>query len=246
MEKEINKKQNSSPDSGCDSTLLLIRGFDIFSNLTEAEYESLNLVHNFIEAGKGDFIYFPSQNHRKLYFMKKGFIKIGYIDEAGNECIKEVIQPGEVFGQLTLEKNALQDEFAQAYKSEVSLCAFDIEDFLVLLEKKPQMAIAFSHHLGKKVRKVETRLQNLLNKTVLSRLINLLIQLIPVESGAANSASIDRFLTHDDMSKLIGASRQTVTTTIAQLENQGLISIQKNKIHIPNIELLKKAALSHS
>ena len=246
MEKETNKKIQRFPDSGCDSTLLLIRGFDIFSNLTEAEYESLNLVHNFIEAGKGDFIYFPSQNHRKLYFMKKGFIKIGYIDEEGNECIKEVIQPGEVFGQLTLEKNSLQDEFAQAYKSEVSLCAFDIEDFMVLLEKKPQMAIAFSHQLGKKVRKVETRLQNLLNKSVLSRLINLLIQLIPAEAKNVNTASIDRFLTHDDMAKLIGASRQTVTTTISQMENQGLISIQKNKIHIPDIELLKKSALSHS
>ena len=234
------------PNSSCDSTLLLIRGFDIFAHISDEEYEELNLVHNFLEAGKGEYIYFPSQNHRKLYFTKKGFIKIGYIDEDGNECIKEIIQKGEVFGQITLEKNNLQDEFAQAYKSEVSLCAFNIDDFILLLQKKPDMALAFSLHLGKKVRKVETRLLNLLNKSVHSRLINLLIQLIPENNNKVNSAAIERFLTHDDMAKLIGSSRQTVTTTLSQLEDHQLIAVTKDLINIPDIKLLKKAALSDS
>ena len=233
-------------NTSCDSTLLLIRGFDIFEHISDEEYEELNLVHNFLEAEKGEYIYFPSQNHRKLYFTKKGFIKIGYIDEAGNECIKEVIQKGEVFGQITLEKNNLQDEFAQAYKSNVSLCAFNIEDFMLLLQKKPGMALAFSNHLGKKVRKVETRLLNLLNKSVHSRLINLLIQLIPENNNKENAADIERFLTHDDMAKLIGSSRQTVTTTLSQLEEHQLIAVTKDHINIPDIKLLKKAALSDS
>ena len=234
------------PNTSCDSTLLLIRGFDIFAHISDEEYEELNLVHNFLEAGKGEYIYFPSQNHRKLYFTKKGFIKIGYIDEDGNECIKEIIQKGEVFGQITLEKNNLQDEFAQAYKSEVSLCAFNIDDFILLLQKKPDMALAFSLHLGKKVRKVETRLLNLLNKSVHSRLINLLLQLIPENNDKVNSAAIERFLTHDDMAKLIGSSRQTVTTTLSQLEDHQLIAVTKDLINIPDIKLLKKAALSDS
>ena len=234
------------PNTSCDSTLLLIRGFDIFAHISDEEYEELNLVHNFLEAGKGEYIYFPSQNHRKLYFTKKGFIKIGYIDEDGNECIKEIIQKGEVFGQITLEKNNLQDEFAQAYKSEVSLCAFNIDDFILLLQKKPDMALAFSLHLGKKVRKVETRLLNLLNKSVHSRLINLLLQLIPENNDKINSADIERFLTHDDMAKLIGSSRQTVTTTLSQLEEHQLIAVTKDLINIPDIKLLKKAALSDS
>ena len=232
-------------NTSCDSTLLLIRGFDIFEHISDEEYEELNLVHNFLEAEKGEYIYFPSQNHRKLYFTKKGFIKIGYIDEAGNECIKEVIQKGEVFGQITLEKNNLQDEFAQAYKSNVSLCAFNIEDFMLLLQKKPGMALAFSNHLGKKVRKVETRLLNLLNKSVHSRLINLLIQLIP-ENENINSVSIERFLTHDDMAKLIGSTRQTVTTTFSNLEEQHLINVTKDHINIPDIKAIKKSAMSVS
>lgn len=232
-------------NASCDSTLLLIRGFDIFAHFTDEEYMELNVVHNFIEAGKGEYIYFPSQNNNKLYFAKEGFIKIGYIDEQGNECIKEVIQKGEIFGQITLEKNNSQDEFARAYKTDVSLCAFNVDDFILLLQKKPLMALAFSNQLGKKVRKIETRLVNLLNKNVQSRLINLLLQLIP-EKETSNTVAIERFLTHEDIAKLIGSSRQTVTTTLSDLEAQGLISITKNHIKIPDINILKRSATSDS
>ncbi len=225
----------------CDSTLLLLRGFDIFKHITEAEYESLNLVHNYIEAADGEYIYFPHQNHNKLFFAKDGFIKLGYIDDEGNEVIKEIIRKGEVFGQLTLEKNNGQDEFAQAYKSNVSLCAFTMEDFLRILQRKPEMAIAFSFHLGTKLRKVENRLLNILNKDVKSRLAQLLIQLSSDNNSiTGNTALLDKFLTHEDLAKLIGSSRQTVTTTLNQFEKEGLISISKTHITIHDTAVLQK------
>lgn len=228
-------------NNSCDSTLLLIRGFDIFQHITNEEYEELDLVHNFLEASSGEYIYFPHQNRNKLYFAKDGFIKLGYIDEQGNEVIKEIIQKGEVFGQLTLEKNNEQDEFAQAYKSDVSLCAFTMEDFLRLLQRKPEMAIAFSFHLGNKLRKVENRLLNILNKDVKSRLAQLLLQLAADNNSIAdNKALIDKFLTHDDIAKLIGSSRQTVTTTLNQFEKQELITVSKKHIGINDINSLKK------
>lgn len=191
--------------------------------------------------------YFPIQHNNKLYFAKEGFIKLGYIDEQGNEIIKEVIQKGEVFGQLTLEKNNNQDEFARAYKSSVSLCAFTIEDFLRLLQKKPQMAIAFSFQLGNKLRKVENRLLNILNKDVKNRLVQLLLQLAADNNAINNNeAVIDKFLTHEDIARLIGSSRQTVTTTLNQLEKQNLLLVSKEFIRITDIKALKKATEQES
>lgn len=229
--------------NSCDSKLLLLRGFDIFEHITDQEYEELDLVHNFLEASDGEYIYFPFQNHNKLYFAKDGFIKLGYIDEQGNEIIKEIIQKGEVFGQLTLEKNNDKDEFAQAYKSNVSLCAFTMEDFLRLLQRKPEMAIAFSFHLGNKLRKVENRLLNILNKDVKSRLVQLFLQMASDNNSVSgNTATIEKFLTHDDIAKLIGSSRQTVTTTLNQFEKQNLITVSKKQISIDDISAFKKIA----
>ncbi|MBA2562426.1 MAG: Crp/Fnr family transcriptional regulator [Chitinophagaceae bacterium] len=227
----------------CDSKMLLIRSFNIFAHITDDEYEELGLEHNFIEAKKGDYIYFQSDYHNKLYFTKEGFIKIGYIDDGGNEVIKEIIQKGEVFGQITLEKNNLNGEFAKAYKGNVSLCAFTIEDFIKLLHQKPTMAIAFSMQVGNKLRKVENRLINLLNKDVKTRLINLMLQLAENNGTVIyNTASVARFLTHDDIARLIGSSRQTVTTFLNQFESMQLLKITKQKFFIPDVKKLLKTS----
>src|SRR3954463_2066056 len=135
-----------------DDKWLLLRNYDLWSHLTDEEIRDLNFVHNFIETPKGGYIYFEAFHHNKLYFVKEGFIRIGYIDESGREVIKEIIQKGELFGQITLEKSSMNGEFAQAYKTGVSLCAFSIDDFQKLLEKKPGLALKYSKQVGSKLR----------------------------------------------------------------------------------------------
>jgi len=226
-----------------EDKMLLIRNYDLWSYLTDEEYEELGLVHNFIEARKGDFIYFDSHLLNKLFFIKDGFIRIGYINEKGEEVVKEIIQKGEVFGQFTLLKNNLNGEFAQAFKSDVSLCAFNIDDFERILLRKPQLAIHYSKQMGQKLRNTENRILNLLNKDVRTRLIGFFYQLA-MQHGCKEdqvSCSIENFLTHDDIARLIGSSRQTVTTIINELEAEGMLSFSRQQIEIKDVKLLLKA-----
>jgi CRP/FNR family transcriptional regulator, cyclic AMP receptor protein len=228
-----------------DERFVLMRNYDMFSCITDDEYEELDLVHNFLESKKGDYIYFDSHCLDKLFFLKGGYIKIGYINDKGNEIIKEIINEGEVFGQFTLEKNNLNGEFAQAHKSDVSLCAFKIDDFEKLLKKKPELAIEYSKQVGKKLRKTEFRLVNMLNKDVRARLLGFFYHLIMQDGydGSYVSHSIDNFLTHDDIARLIGSARQTVTTAINQLEDDGYIKITRQKIYAANVKALEKLVI---
>lgn len=225
-----------------DEKLMLLRNYDLWCEMSEEEYDELNVAHHFIDAKKGDYIYFDSHHLNKLYFVKNGYIKIGYIDEEGNEIIKEIIKEGEIFGQFALEKNNLNGEFARAYKGNVSLCAFSIEDFERLLTKKPNLAIKYSKQMGEKLRRAEFRLVNMLNKDVRSRLLAFYYNLIMIDGydGAASTYSMENFLTHDDVAKLIGSARQTVTTFINQLEEEGLLKISRKKIVVTDAKKLQK------
>src|SRR6516165_1021181 len=131
-----------------DENMLLIRNYDLWCNLSDEEYQELNIEHRFMEVPRGEYIYFEAYNHNKIYFVKEGYIKIGYIDNEGNERIKEIIQKGELFGQLTLEKNSLHGEFIKAYKQNVSICVFHIDDFEKLLKRRPELALKFSKQVG--------------------------------------------------------------------------------------------------
>jgi CRP/FNR family transcriptional regulator len=224
---------------------MLIRNYDLWCHLDDREYEELNIIHRFVEAKKGDYIYFDSHHLNKIYFVKNGHIKIGYIDEKGDEIIKEIIQQGELFGQFSLEKNNLNGEFARAYKADVSLCAFSIEDFEKLLNKRPDLAVKYTKMVGKKLRKAEFRLIYMLNKDVRSRLLAFFYNLIIMEGydGTQSRFSIENFLTHEDIAKLIGSARQTVTGFINQLEKEGILEFTRKKILVHQPKKLENAVL---
>src|ERR1043165_6424043 len=149
--------------------LLILKRNDFLAQLEPEDYESLNIEHNFIVAEKNSYIYFDPAYHNKLYFVKEGFVRIGHVDDEGNEFVKDILQQGDVFGLLTLEKTSLQGEFAQAHRKDCILCASTVDDFKVLLERKPHLAIVFSGMVGEKVRRVENRIINLLMRDVRTR-----------------------------------------------------------------------------
>jgi CRP/FNR family transcriptional regulator, cyclic AMP receptor protein len=224
-----------------DNKWLLIRNYDLWAHLTDDEYDELNIVHNFIEAPKGDYIYFEAFHHNKLYFVKEGYIRIGYINDSGREVIKEIIQKGELFGQITLERNSLNGEFAQAWKTGVSLCAFTINDFEKLLQKRPELALKYSKQVGAKLRQIENRLINLLNKDVKTRLVHFLLLLAQKQGSSSDtSRCVPNYLTHEDIAHLIGSSRQTVTTLINELTEEGLISYSRHEICFPDVNKIEK------
>jgi CRP/FNR family transcriptional regulator len=225
-----------------DQKFFLIRNYNLWAHISDDEYEELNLVHHYIEAPKGDFIYFDSHNLNKLFFLKGGTIKIGHIDKDGKEVIREIIGEGEIFGQFTLERNNLNGEFAQAYKGDVSLCTFNIEDFEKLLKKKPDLAFHFSKQVGQKLLRLQNRLSNLLHKDVRTRLINFLIMFAHEqgETSDGDSYVVHNFLTHEDIAHLIASSRQTVTTMLNQLEAEGLVTATRQVIKILSVKALQK------
>jgi CRP/FNR family transcriptional regulator len=223
--------------------LLLIRRHDFFKQLSDEDYNSLRILHNFKTARRNEYIYFESNLNRNLFFVKEGYVKIGYHDREGNEVIKEIIGAGDIFGQITLEEKPGEGEFAQAYKADVSICAFTIPDFQKLLQTRPELALKYSKMVGAKLRQIENRLVNLLNRDVRTRLLNFLWQLVqhslPADGGPV---CIPNYLTHEDIAHLIGSSRQTVTTMINELVAEGNLVFNRQEICFPDVNKFQKSA----
>jgi CRP/FNR family transcriptional regulator len=229
--------QSDFPMIPTDNAVIL-RKYPLFSDLTDEEYHELNVSDNYKEARKGEFIYFEAYEHHNIYFLKSGVIRLGHLDEDGNRVIKDILKPGDFFGQISLEKENLHGEFAQAGKTDVSLCSFTLDSFNKLLLNKPKLAVRYSKIAGFRIRRFENRLQNILQLDVKSRLGLFVDQLFAEVRDSAkwigNEVRIPNYLTHEEIAQLIGTSRQTVTTLLNNFREEHIFSYSRKEIRFYN------------
>src|SRR5450631_2595343 len=222
------------------ASLLILKQYPLFEKLSHVEYKELSITDNFKEAKPGEFIYFEAFQHNQIYFIKEGHIRMGYLDDAGTRITKDILGPGDFFGQITLERTNLNGDLAQAFKGTVSLCSFTIDHFSKLLNNRPDMAVKYSKLIGLRMKRFENRLINILHKDVKSRLIDFMRQLLQDAVKPRilddHKVIISNYLTHEEMAHLIGTSRQTVTTLLKELEDRGTCICSRKEIIFPNVK----------
>jgi CRP/FNR family transcriptional regulator len=218
-----------------------LRNHNLFEQMSDQEYKDLCVITGYKTAKKNEVIYMTHESVKRLYFLKKGVVKIAAVNEAGDEITKDVIQEGDIFGEITLNGNAANSgEFAKAISDEVSICSFKLDDFERVLEKNPNLSLRYTKKVGDKFKAMETRFSNLIFKDVRTRLIEF-IKDISKNTGEKRGEEtvVNNYLTHQDIASIIGSSRQTVTTLLNDFEKKGLIKYTRNEMIIPDLALLQ-------
>jgi len=213
-----------------------LRNHELFTQMNEAEIKGLCVISGFKRAHKNEIIYFSHEEVKRIYLLKKGVIKIVSSDEAGNEVTKEVMQAGDLFGEITLSHRvAPESEYAKAITDEVIICSFTLDDFEKVLEKNPAISLKYTRRVGDKLRAFENRYADLIFKDVRTRVVEFLKGFAQANGKLENNQlTVKNYLTHQDLASLTGATRQTVTSILNQLEKENKILYSRSQITIPN------------
>lgn len=213
-----------------------LRDHKLFKTLNMSQVKQLCIITGFKTAKKGDTIYFSSSDVPRIFLLKKGNIKIISVDDEGNETIKEVLQKGDLFGELTLEKDTDVNEYAKALTEEVSMCSFLMSDFEELILKNPSLALTYTKFVGLKMKRLKNSYSNLVSKDAKTRLITFLKDWSQREGVFnVNQVTLDNYLTQTDIAQIICTSRQTATQLMNELEEKGLIHYNRKQIMINNL-----------
>jgi CRP/FNR family transcriptional regulator, cyclic AMP receptor protein len=215
----------------------------IFNALSSEDLREICFIGNFKTAKKGEIIYFSHDETARIYTVKKGTIKIVEIDEKGNEVVKDILQAGDLFGQLSYDDTPT-DDYAIVVSETVACCSFKIEEFERLLEKKPALALRYTKWIGFRLKRMENRYANLMFKDVRTRFIAFLKDWA-VKEGQTNKTenfqnqiTLKNYLTHQDIASLICSTRQTVTQLFNEFKDNGTIDYSRSEIKIMNMALL--------
>jgi CRP-like cAMP-binding protein len=216
-----------------------LRDHKLFRTLSFGQIKQLCIITGFKKAQKGEIIYFSSSDLPRIFLLKKGNIKIVAIDEEGNETIKDIIQKGDLFGELTLETDTQSNEYAKVLSDDVAICSFLMSDFEDLLLRNPSLALSYTKFVGLKMKRIKNSYANLISKDAKTRLHQFLKDWAEKEGKRTdNKVVLENYLTQNDIAQIICTSRQTATQLLNEMETKGIIVYNRKEITLSDITKL--------
>ncbi len=213
---------------------------NLFNVMCPHKLEDFGLTEgHFKTYRKGETIYFTEDSANTMYLIAKGKVRILNYSEEGDEVVKAILGRGEMFGELALLGEDKRSEIAEAMENETTVCPVKIEQVHDLMKDNRDFSFKIYKWIGTRIRKMERRIDNLVFKDVRSRLLDFIRELI-TEKGTKKGdyLVVEHFYTHKNIANLIGTSRQTVTTTLNELRDEGLIDFDRRTITVKKPEML--------
>lgn len=191
---------------------------------------------------RGEYIYLPEEHADKIFFLTEGRVKIGTYGENGKEITKAILNTGEVFGERSLIGEDKRRDFAYAMEP-TTLCVLTVEDMKMLMRDHSGLSLFLMKIMGSRMLEMEQRLESLVFKDSRSRVVEFLMELANKKGTRVGYEMLVRkFLTHQEIANLTATSRQTVTTVLNELRNKNIITFNRKRLLIRDMELLKKEA----
>ncbi len=198
--------------------------------------------HAHKEFKKGDYIYLPNEHADKIYFISEGRVKIGTYGESGKEITKAILTNGEVFGELSLIGESRRRDFAYAMDT-TNVCILSVNDMKSLMRDHNGLSVFIMKIMGSRMLEMEQRLESLVFKDSRTRIIEFLAGLAQKKGQRVGyEMLVRRFMTHQEIANLTATSRQTVTTVLNELRNKNVITFNRRRLLIRDMELLAKEA----
>jgi CRP/FNR family cyclic AMP-dependent transcriptional regulator len=218
-------------------TASFLRTVPLFSRLDDGELQRFAELTREKNYPKGSVIVFEDDPGDSLFVVRMGRVKVVLIGEDGREVILVVLGVGEHFGELALIDDQPRSAHVIAME-ETNLLVLRRDDFRRRVEANPAVGWALLVELARRLRRADAKIHGLALLDVPGRIARLLLDF--AQEGQAET--IDKPLTHQTIAHMIGASRETVSRTIRDFQNQGFIRVERRRISVSNRAALRQLA----
>jgi len=187
---------------------------------------------------KGELIYAQNSKINGIYLVKNGMIKLGIRNSSGKELTKAIVFDGEIFGEQSIFNKKLNKEYAVA-RDESEVYLFSGEIVQKLLQQHSGLLMHFVDVIGQRALSMEDRLKSLVFNDSKTRMIDYLLNLAAQRGRRVGfEIVINQAITHQEIASLTATSRQTVTTILNELRNENILTFNRRRILIRDMNRL--------
>ncbi len=226
----------TGPSSGATPPVAeRLRQVPLFDQLGDAELDGICRAAREKSYPKNSIILFENDPGDALYVVLGGQVKVVIVGEDGREVILSILGDGDFFGEMALIDDLPRSAHVIATQDS-TLLVLRREDFHRCLEGSPRIALGLLRAMSRRLRQADDKIGGLVLLDVNGRVARLLLDLADDHDGRI----IPRKVTHHTIAQMIGSSRETVSRTMREFADKGLIEVSRPSIAITNRERLEE------
>ncbi|MFG0334705.1 MAG: Crp/Fnr family transcriptional regulator [Maioricimonas sp. JB049] len=224
-----------------DDKFWFLKNCDLFERLSPEQVQRLESVSHAKQYARGSLIYMPAEAGESVFLLTSGRIKLYHITAEGKQAVLALIDPGELFGELTVFDGGDREEFAEAMEKS-TLIRIPRAEITRLIEEHASVAVGVTRLMGLRRRRIERRLKSLLFRSNRERLIHLLMELAEKYGRRSpDGVTLGIKLSHQELASIIGSTRETVTVVLGELQNERSLIIKRRQIILTDMENMARS-----
>jgi CRP/FNR family transcriptional regulator len=216
--------------------------FNLLRSLSTEDLTEMDELTSITTVPKHTFIQTPETFTERLYFVKKGKVRLYRLSPDGKQFTLDLLGEGNVFGEMKGISLGTRGLFIETVE-ESDICIMDTERFESYLLQRPRFMMNMIQVLSDRLAHLSSLAFNLalgnLHQKILHTVVKLSEQFGYQSEG--EYCRIDIPLSHQDLANRVGASREAVTVALRELSEQKVIktgfktiSIQREKLFALN------------
>ena len=182
----------------------------------------------------GDTVFLRGDESTSLMIVASGRVALRLTSPQGREILLAILEPGEIFGEMSLLDGRGRSADAVAF-GPCRLLSLDRRDMLPVLQDSPEACIRLLELLSTRLRRTSDQLEGVALMTLPSRLARLLLTLSDTHGARQNAEGevlLPLALSQRDLGQLIGASREKVNLQLGRWSAEGLLRRQEGALVI--------------
>ena len=215
-----------------------LKNCDLFERLSPEDIARIESRSKSRTFKRGSLIYLPTDTSNSLLLLTSGRVKIYHITSEGKQAVLALIDPGEVFGELSVFEGGRRDDFAEAMEA-CTLVMIPDDEVQRLMTSYPEVSISITRLMGLRRKRIEKRLKSLLFRSNRERLVHLLVELVEKYGRVTpDGIQIGIKLSHQELASIIGSTRETVTVILGELQDEDAVIVRRRQIILKHLDRL--------
>jgi len=191
---------------------------------------------------KGRMIFCEYEPGHSFYLIQQGRVQITKVMGSIEKAV-DILHPGELFGEMAILEEAPRSASAIAL-DDVTLLEFNRENFEILMQGNPQIAMTLLRTFVKRIYDQRRRFMILKLNDIQARVADVFLMLFEGMESDPEDKQCEFSVTPNDVAHWAGLSPEQARTTINQLANQRRIEVYPDKIVVTNIHDIQRLVSS--